>query len=244
METENDKLFIAYLEETMSTSEHGKFEDKLKNDTAFRESFLAFNEIYEVLQNQFSHQRKEVIKSIKKADAKYKVVGATKTSTKKVIPLRAWHYAVAASIILAVGLFLFQDANKPSYADFTTNNAISLTVRGNNDSVAQNAEKAFNNGNYAEAVTGFNTLLKSAPGNVQFQIYKAKALIEIDKYDQAEHLLKTISEGDSVYKSKAIWLEALSKLKQKRYDEVKRLLKTIDSNSSEYPQAQKLLKRL
>lgn len=244
METEENTLFIAYIEKTMSASDRKAFEERFKKDVSFREDFNAFADIYNVMENQFSSQRADVLQSIEKANNNFKPSQDSTTSAGKVIRFKPWHYAVAASVILAVGLFLFNGFGKPTYSQFATHDPISLTVRGDSDTTVKEAEKAFNNGDYKEAVTHFNSLVQLSPNTVQFQLYKAQALIEQDKFAKADEILSHISEGKSVYVSKARWWLALSKLKQEQYNDVKDILQLIGSNSEEYNKAQKLLKEL
>ncbi len=244
METEKNTLFIAYIEKTMSDSERRAFVERLEKDTALHDEFSAFSNIYKVLENRFSTKRADVLQSIQQADTNFKLSQDSTISKGKVILFKPWHYAVAATVILVVGLFLFNDFGKPTYSEFATQDAISLTMRGNSNATAKEAETAFNNGDYKEALTHFNNLLQNAPDTVQFQLYKAQALIEQDKFEQAEKILKHISEGNSVYVSKSRWWMALSKLKQKKYIEVEQILNSIDADSEEYSKAQELLKEL
>lgn len=241
---EASELFIGYIEETLSVSERESFENRLKNEPSFRDDFKDFEETYKMMENQFSSERKQVLASINQADTNFKSSQGSTSSKGKLIQFKPWQYAVAASVILAVGLFLFQGSNKPTYADYATHNPISLTQRGDAQNDVKQAETAFNNGDYQEALEEFNTVLKTDPERVEFRLYKAQALVETNDFTQADTLLKQISEGNSVYASQAIWWSALSKLKQEKYDEVKVLLKKIDSNSAEYQQAQDLLQKL
>ncbi len=241
MESEANELFIAYLENDLSDSERDSFERRLNEDSLFSEEFYEFKSIYDILENRLSPQRTSVLETIERANVNYKSKPETYLPEKKVIVFKPWKYGIAATILLAVGLFLFNNFNKPTYSDYATHETISLTLRSDTDEIAKNAEIAFNSEKYEEAISYFNELLKASPENMQLQYYKAVALVETSKYNEADNLLKTISESNSVYASKAKWYNALSCLKQKRYDEVKKILNTIPSNAPEYKKAQILL---
>lgn len=215
MESEANELFISYLDNDLSTAERELFEKRLSEDSVFSEEFYEFKSIYAVLENRLSYQRASVLETINQADTNYKSESATTIPKKKVIEFRPWKYGIAATILLAVGLFLFNNFQKPSYSDYATHENISLTMRGNTDEIAKNAEIAFNAKNYEEALKYFNQLLSVSSENIQYQYYRSVALIEMNKYEDAETLLKDISKGNSVYASKATWLLALSSLKQK-----------------------------
>jgi tetratricopeptide (TPR) repeat protein len=241
MENQANELFTAYMDGTLSVSERKSFEIRLAEDASLSKEFGEFKNIYGVLKNRYSPERASVLESINKADARFNFENETQQPKGRVISFRPWQYGVAATILLAIGLFLFNNFSKPTYADFATHENISLTLRGDTDSLTKKAETAYNAANYKEAIPYFDALLKKNPKNIQLQYYKAKALVEMDNFNEADSLLQSISEGNSVYAFKARWLAALSKLKQKQYDEVKEILRTIPSVAPEYKKAQKLL---
>ncbi|WP_347373503.1 tetratricopeptide repeat protein [Aequorivita sp. Q41] len=244
MEIKGNDLFIAYLEETLAVAERNAFEKKLAEDSSFSEAFYEFKSIYKVLENQFSEERVSFVESVKKADSKFRPQANTLQSKGKLISFKPWQYGVAASILLVIGFFLFNDSNKPTYIEYAAHEDISLTVRSNTSKIAKKAEANYNVGNYKEALSYFDALLQEQPDNAQFQYYKATALVEINRFEEADNLLKVLYNGPSVYASKAKWVAALSMLKQEKYKEVINLLETIPSTTPEYKKAQKLLSAL
>ncbi|NGX82874.1 tetratricopeptide repeat protein [Aequorivita sp. KMM 9714] len=247
MESEAHELFVAYLENELSSSEREIFERKLNEDSKFEAEFLEFKNIYVILENKLSPERASVLETIKQANSNfnYKPLKVTTEKTeKKVIKFKPWKYGIAASILLAIGIFIFNNFSKPTYSDFATQETISLTVRSDVDETSKNAELSFNSADYAKALIHFNELLEVEPNNLQLQYYKAVALVELSEYDEADSLLKKISESNSVYASKAKWINALSYLKQKRYKETKKVANSITSSDPEYQKAQKLLSKL
>ena len=247
MESEAHELFVAYLENELSSSERETFERKLNEDSKFEAEFLEFKNIYIVLENRLSPERASVLETINQVNSNfnYKPSKATTEKTeKKVIKFKPWKYGIAASILLAIGIFIFNNFSKPTYSDFAAQETISLTVRSDVDETTKNAEVAFNSADYSKALIYFNELLKVEPNNLQLQYYKSVALIELSEYDEADSLLKKISESNSVYASKAKWIKALSYLKQKRYKEAKEVANSITPSDPEYQKAQKLLSKL
>lgn len=244
MENQTNELFTAYLDETLSVPERESFEKRLLEDATFSNKFEEFKNIYTALKNRFSPERASVLESINKADARFNFKNETQLPKGKVISFKPWQYGVAATILLAIGLFLFNTLGKPTYADFATHENISLTVRSESEPLTKKAETAYNAQQYEEAISYFDALLKETPNNVQLQYYKAKALVETDGFKEADKLLQALSEGTSAYAAKAQWLAALSKLKQKRFAEAKEILKNIPPISPEHQKAQKLLKAI
>lgn len=244
MESEAHELFVAYLEKELSSSERETFERKLNEDSKFEAEFLEFKNIYIILENRLSPERATVLETIKQANSNFNYKPSKVTTEKKVIKFKPWKYGIAASILLAIGIFIFNNFSKPTYSDFAARETISLTVRSDVDETTKNAEVAFNSADYSKALIYFNELLKVEPNNLQLQYYKSVALIELSEYDEADSLLKKISESNSVYASKAKWIKALSYLKQKRYKEAKEVANSITPSDPEYQKAQKLLSKL
>src|SRR5690554_6060189 len=243
MESEAHELFVAYLEKELSSSERETFERKLNEDSKFEAEFLEFKNIYIILENRLSPERATVLETIKQANSNFNYKPSKVTTEKKVIKFKPWKYGIAASILLAIGIFIFNNFSKPTYSDFAAWETISLTVRSDVDESTKNAEVAFNSADYSKALIYFNELLKVEPNNLQLQYYKSVALIELSEYDEADSLLKKISESNSVYASKAKWIKALSYLKQKRYKEAKEVANSITPSDPEYQKAQKLLSK-
>ncbi len=244
MENNDIQLFTDYLERSLSIAELESFENRLNKDPAFADAFEEFRDIYHVIENQFSPERAEVIKNIQKADSKHKSENLHEIHQKKTIQFKPWQMGIAASILLAIGFFIFNNSGNPSYSDYANPGEIVLTLRSEADSISKKAETTFNSKNYEESISYFDALLEKSPDNSEIQFYKAIALVETNKFDLAEDLLKSLSEGKSVYVYTAVYWQALSKLKQKEYDDAKKILKTIPSNVSEYKKAKEILSQL
>lgn len=244
MEPQENELFEAYLEGSLPEGERRIFEERLNSDSPLREEFNLFKNVYNVLTNQYSTERNDFVNTLKQVDATFSSPVVSEKPKSKIIHFKPWQYGVAASILLTVGLFLFNDFGKPSYSDFATHQEIALVVRSETDVLPKKAETAFNSKNYQDALVYLDELIKNSPENAELQYYKAIALVETDNFHEAESLLNKLAKGASVYASKAVWMSALSKLKQKDYKATKAILETIPANSTEYQKAQKLLKSL
>ncbi len=236
-----EEWFDAYLQNNLSAQEIIEFEKKLASDAQFQQNFVLYKDVSEVLENRFSKDRKEFVDTVKQIGSTYHTSGK---KLGKTIRLRPWHYAVAASIVLLIGLFLFNESGTPMYSDYAPSYEISLSVRGESEASIKNAEKAFNEKDFLGAITQFNKILEDDPDNIEVNYYKAVAFIEVEQYAEADKLLASIAKGNSAFVNKAKWMASLSKLKQGDYKGTKELLREIDSDSEYYSKAQKLLKQL
>ena len=243
MEEKDYILFEDYLNGTLSVNDKKAFDERLKVEAEFNESFLNYKELSGFLENKFENEQsfqafEENLKNI--ADKHFN----KKEEKSKVIKFKPWQYAIAASIAILFGVFMFNTNSNPSYNDFSNHNSISLTVRGENDVLLSNAEKAFNEKDFEQAKLYFTQILKEDDSNDEIKLYKAISLIETNQFSEAEDLLKEVLKGTSVFRQKALWYMALSKLKQKDYDACKSTLGLISEDAEEYDQAKKLLREL
>lgn len=243
MEERDYILFEEYLSGTLSDNEKKKFEDQLATEKDFNQSFLTYKELSGYLQNKLENEEETNAfeSNLKSISNNYFDKPAKKS---KVIKFRPWQYAVAASVAILFGLFVFNTSSDPIYNDFANYNSISLTVRGESDESFSKAEKAFNEKDFKNAELYFNQILAVDVANSEIKIYKSVALIETNRFSEADKLLKEISGGTSVFKYKALWYLALSKLKQKDYNACKNILNQIPEGTEVYAQAKKLLRKL
>ncbi len=241
-------LFENYLLGDLSEIDKEIFETRIKEDSKFKESFNTYKELSSYLKHTFENEDaskafKENLQKISKVhfekhEAAEKIKGSTKT-------YEFYKYVIAASMVLFFGIFMFNQFSNPSYADFAHYDTISLTVRGEQDALSKTAENAFNTKDFAKAEDAFSKLLQTTDkDNSELKLYSAIANIELNHFDTAETLLSDLQEGHSVYKNKATWYLALSKLKQKDYVACLEILKTIPEDADNYKQAKTLIDKL
>lgn len=238
----NEELYMgfeSYLANEMPAEEKILFEEKLQNDAKFKEQFNLYKETTQFLSHKFSAQTidfKDNLKSISKEH-----FADTNQSKSKVIAFKPWYYAVAACLIIALGIFTFTN-NDPKYGDYSQHESAHFVERGDADINMKDAQEFFNTKQYQKAIVSFEKIEDLT--NPELQYFYAIALIETDHYRNAELYLNNIKSGTSVYKEKANWYLALSNLKQKKIEECKTYLNQIPAEAEDYPKAQKLLKDL
>jgi len=236
-------LFEAYASKNLTEMESMAFENRLQNEIEFKQAFETYCEVTGFLVHKFEHEEKQAT-----FENNLKNIGNTyfngQETTKKVIKFKPWQYAMAASVVLFVGVFSYNLFSTPTYGDYVSHDMISFAIRGNQNELLQNAENAFNSNNFTDAETYFTQLVQTEPNNQEFQLYKAISAIELNKFNDSENILIKILQGNSAYKNKASWYLAMSKLKQKDYKSCVDILKTIPTDADDYKNAQKLLKKL
>ena len=242
MDDKNYILFEEYCSELLSVEERESFEARLRQDNVFSESFIVYKELTGFLESKFENEKatidfKDNLRAI--SDTHFE-----KKEETKVIRFRPWQYATAASVLLLVGVFIFNRDINPKYSNFAVHDTISLAVRGSQDQLYSNAEKAFNNGAYEKALSYFEALKETNEENSELALYTAISQLEVGFYKKAEQTFIVIAEGNSVYRNTALWYMALSKLKQKEYKASREFLEKIPHEYEKYEKVNELLSEL
>lgn len=240
MNEERYIVFDQYLQDELSAEEKVNFEKQLSGDLELASAFDTFKELQAHLDNTFGNEKernafKENLKIISKEHFN--------TAKPKVIAFKPWIYLVAASVAVLIGLFVFNFNSNPNFEDFNQQENAYFTERGDTVANLKQAEEAFNAKNYKTAIPFFETILKEKK-TPEIQYFYGISLLETDKIKEAEAVFNELKAGTSIYKNKAIWGLALSKLKQKDYKSCKEILLTIPLDYENHDQVQQLLKEL
>lgn len=236
----NEELYMdfeRYLAHEMPADEKSRFEEKLQKEPSFRESFELYKETTQFLETKFSAESASFRQNLKAiSDTHFEQAGAEKET--KVIHLRPWYYAVAASMAIVFGTLIFNQAD-PQYSDYNSHETAVFTERGTAEANLKQAQDFFNGHQYQKAVASFEKLQDLQKPELQY--FYAIALIETSQFQKAGKVLNALKAGTSVYKDKAAWYLALSYLKQHKTKECKALLQQIPADADEYAKAQELL---
>ncbi|HFS67325.1 MAG TPA: tetratricopeptide repeat protein [Flavobacteriia bacterium] len=234
-----------YLNNELKGEDLKAFENRLQKDSDFKESFELYKNTSKTLENRIGNrQQATALKNTLETLSK-KHISKKEIKEKPVFQLHKYtKYMVAAGLVILATLLWFKK-EKPTYQDYASFGKMELTVRGGNmNEHLKKAENAFNSKNYTEAEKELEILINEDKTKVALQLYLAVCLMEQNKLNKAEKILKNIQKGKSVYKNKATWYLALAKLKRQDYKACKKYLKMIDKDAQEYQDAQELLKRL
>lgn len=240
MNEEHFLEFDEYLQGEMTVEDQLAFEQQLKDQPDLAMAFETYKEMHLHLENKFGQADelnafKKNLKGISKEHFK--------KSKPKVIALKPWYYVVAASVVILVGLFFLNQNSNPTFEDYNQPETAFFTERGDADANLKLAQDAFNAKRYNEAIPFFETILKTDK-SAEIQYFYGVALLEENKLPEAETVFTTLKTGNSIYKNKAIWSLALSKLKQKDYKACKELLLTIPEDYEGNDQVDALLNDL
>jgi tetratricopeptide (TPR) repeat protein len=237
----NEERYIAfdqYLQDEMTVEEKNSFENQLAQDPEFAAEFETFKSVNLHLETKFGYEKeREAFKEnlIKVSDSHF--------NKPKVIALKPWHYGIAASAVILMGLFFYNYSQKPSFEDFNHPESAYFTERGDVDKTLKQAETAFNSGEYEKSIPLFETILKEKK-TAEIQYFYGVSLLEANEIKKAQNVFSELQSGTSAYKDKATWNLALIKLKQKNYNACKEILLTIPEDYEDYVEVQILLREL
>ena len=240
----NEEIYLSfdrYLANEMPAEERAAFELKLKSDTALTEKLRIYQEVQEIVGPRYQRAEQEI--AFRKNLA---LIGNEELveKTGRTVTMNWYVWAAAASIALICAFLFYTSSSTPEYSAYAHYEPLALAERGNEDATILKAQQAFNTQRYAEAVEAINALLEHDDENDGLKIYKGISLLELDRVTEANSLFAEVSNSSSIYKDKALWMLALSALKQKDYKTCEDFLKKIPVGSPEYKQAQDLLDEL
>jgi predicted Zn-dependent protease len=240
MQEELYMSFENYLNNEMTLEEKNAFENQLQNDEEIKKQFELYKETNQFLEVKFSNETIHFKENLKSISENYFSDAPKKKS--KVISLQSKWFAIAAMLVVFVGVWYLNQGANPSYTDYNSHNEAHFVERSEVNPDLKAAQDYFNAKDYQKASETFDKIENLT--NPEIQLYYAISLVETDKYSKAKILLENVSQGSSVYKEDAIWYLALSSLKQKHYEETKKYLQKISKDSEKYDSAQKLLNDL
>ncbi|WP_178986038.1 tetratricopeptide repeat protein [Winogradskyella helgolandensis] len=247
MEEQDYIQFEAYLAGDLSEDDVVAFNERLNSDAQFKEAFEIYKDLSSSLEHQIGNEREifdfkanlDVISS-----QHFNAIHDEELGIKPAPKTSFYKYAVAASVVILLGFFIFNQFGGPKYEDYNNFDPISLTVRSADNTNFSKAEQSFNSKNYEEAIRAFNVILEDDFTNLEIQLYKGIALVETNQFKEADIVLNKITNGNTAYRNKAKWILALSYLKQDNTSASIKILKTIPNDAEDYTSAQKLLNEL
>jgi tetratricopeptide (TPR) repeat protein len=238
-----DELYLAfenYLSNEMSVKDKIAFEKKLTEDSEFQADFNLYKETTTLTALKFSAESQDFKDNLKSIGTQF--FTDAKPQKSKVIQLRPIFYAVAAVLLMFLGLQFFQ--NDPTFEEYNQFENASIGERGNEETRnLKKAEKAFNHKNYIEAISLFESVLKQKKTDDITYLYGI-ALLQENRTSEAEKVFGQLKSDKSIYKDNATWALALCKLQLKDYQACKALLLEIPEGTDYYESSRKLLKAL
>jgi TolA-binding protein len=240
MNEERYILFDQYLQGELTVDEKDNFEKQLAENPELKAALETFKEMHSQLENKFALETERAVfeQNLTRISDKY-----FKKKKSKVVSMKPLYWTAAASVIIMFGLFFFQYDQNPSFKDYNNPESAYFTERGIAEETLKKAEDDFNGRRYSKAIPLFEAILKEN-NSPEIRYFYGISLVEESHYKKAEDVLNELISGNSVFKEKAKWYLALSKLKQRDYKACKEVLQTISQDFENYEDVEQLLEEL
>ena len=237
-----ETLFEKYLQGQLTEKEQQEFETLLRNDLDFKEEVEFQTDVKRAVASQEEKEFIEILSDFELENEKKKY--SIKSTRIK--------WLVAASILFICGITYFFTANQESSSQdlFVQNfkpyrNVVNPIVRGEDtQSIENKAFSAYQTGDYEDAIFLFTKLYISDEQSY-FLFYKANALIQLNRAEEAIPLLQQYAKTLDSLSDKSFWYLAMAYLQLDDKENAKKMLNlNIEKNKYKVKEAKKLLKKL
>lgn len=211
----NEILFRKKILNLLSFDESSLFDKLISEDSDFREEYLSYKEMMEVLIMVENDNLKARLKSVNKSDKKR---------------YRFW-LPIAASFCLLIGVasYFYFNEKKDLYSLYIDKypNLMLPTTRGDNKGENELRKTFFyyEQGDYDKAIIGFESQSKNS-GDINILFYKAMSYLQMGKLKEAEKVLITLplDNKNFHYSGETRWYLALLKIRENRQNIAIKLL--------------------
>ena len=232
-----------YFENSLSASELEQFQRRLKEDPAFAQAFELEKDLMEGIETLGNESLREELGEI------YKEEILTQQSSEPTIgPIdkrrtisRRW-WLLAAAVLAGIVLYLWpfqRDTPERLYAQYFQPE-FDFVEKGSTQELIAQAEAALKTGEYQKALPILDELLELEPESSKYILAKAIALMELNRFEDAEALMLQAQVNNPGYTSEVSWYQALAFLKQKNLSEAINRLNQIPATSARAQDAQAL----
>lgn len=225
-----------FYNNSMSDDEHKKFEKKLQNDTEFRAQAEDIKTLLLGIETQsFKEKLNEFHKDIPQE--------TTKNKSSKVLFLKFTKMAVAAAVIVSIGIYWFYNnsSHNQLYAKyFTPDPGLPTTMSNTDDFDFYDAMVNYKYGDYKTAILKWEKLQSKKPDNDTINYFLGVANLANNNVENAIPILKkTVNKTNSTFNNDANFYLGLAYLKT---NNTKQAIKYLKLNNSE--KSKELLQKL
>ena len=220
-----------------------KLREKFFLDKTIQEDILITEDVLDALDNV--HAEHLFSEQLSELGDKYVTNQSPKKISAAFIPV-SWIVILGLIIFSVVGYFLWQQFNSPEsenvepeeifasyYEPYTANG-----ITRNSDNIEENylnAIKAYDNGNYKEAIPSLVQRVAAKPDDFPTQLLLGNSYLNVSppQTQKAIELFKKIAEGNSdLYSTTANWYLALAYLQNNQSEAAKAIFEDLSQNAS------------
>jgi tetratricopeptide (TPR) repeat protein len=243
MNEEDYKLLDQYLQGELPDDQKKAFEERLQTDEALAAELELRQQMHTYLRTQARQPAlEEAMQNL--GNTYFSQDG----KSAKILPIGRRRLYLGLGIAAAIALLLliwnpFGTGNL--YKAYAKHPPLALVEKGDTRTLAQQAEVAYQEQDYAKAYSLLNELTDLSSKNVQLQLALGISALETGRTTKARQLFEELAEGNSALRNYGRWYLALSYLKTEEFDQAKtELQKLDDSDPALYDKAAQLLEEL
>lgn len=255
MEEENKYEQIEqYLAGGLSDSERSDFEQQLENDSALEQEVQLHEQVAQTLRGEQVHQLRSALKSVDQSWDMENPQTDKAQSRVLQLPFRKVIILAASLLALVFAYYTFSPNTSLSptdlYADNFTPYKMVLNQRSTSESISDPATfsaaiTAYDNKDFAQAATLFQTLQTAHPEIIAFSFYQAIANLSQKNTSIAiASLQKILATPDHLFVEQSRWYLGLAYLQAGDLDQAKLQLEQIEEGGYQYAAAQQVLRGL
>lgn len=243
MREEDYKLLDQYLQGELSEEQEAVFLERLSTDEDMAAELQLRQQMHTYLRTKAQQPGLEEVMQ----DLGNIYFSAAKEEA-KIVPMtrRKWFVGIGIAAAIALVLLVWNPfATDNLYKAFADHPPLALVEKGATQDLAQQAELAYQNRDFAKAYSLLNELTDLSSKNVQLQLALGISALETGRTTKARQLFEELAEGNSALRNYGRWYLALSYLKTEELAQAKKeLLKLDNSDPALYAKAAQLLKAL
>jgi len=247
-------ILDAYFRDRMNDEQQALFKERL-GDPQFEKDLREYRELHMGIEYSIFKTAKEKLQSLEKSlpdpltDQHSSLEDQQHTSSFD----RSFLWKMAAAIlILAISTIVFfnnQQSASPQelFADYFepfTNEFVVVQRSDDSGNGLLRSFQAYDNAQYHEAVSGFQSILQEQPDNIMVLFYLSNAQLALQDHEGAITNLQRFLEISEDFKIQAQWYLALAYISNQQISEAKNILNEIQDDSIYGAQALEILEQL
>lgn len=230
------ELFERYINGEMSPAERLELDSKRNDDPIFEKHFqetksmiLGIESAAMINEMNSFHEDMVPVRSLNTREEQ--------TSTTPSLGKRVMTWSIAATIILALGIFAFMNNESSSEKlfakHFTPDPGLPTVMSTTSEYSFYDAMVNYKEEKYNLAIEKWESLLPTKPTNDTLNFYLGVSyLAEGNATRASQYLLETLKTNQSIFTDDAYYFAALSEIKQDNFEAAKKLLAQSDSKRS------------
>lgn len=224
-----------YLDSEMTAAERLEFDTKLNVDPIFKG---LVDEVRQLRLGIESAVLKEQLNDFHEEMVPVRTLETSQTNSNKKSKIRSLiPLSIAASVVAAIGIFMFMNqgsANEKLFAKhFKADPGLPTVMSTSNQFEFYDAMVSYKQENYAEAIEKWEAILPIKPENDTLNFYLGVSYLAEGNIKKASQFFdETLKNSESIFTENAYYFSALAEIKNGNIENAKTLLKKSGSQKS------------